>query len=186
MYEQGERLTEEQKVLLGKIEISNGVSKPKQKIKYKEKSPRKSLWHSMYIQAKEYYEGHGNLLVSNEQENIKLHTWIKNQRKKYNSGSLSEEQISMLDSIGMIWNTIEYQWNTMYEQARDYYQKFGSLSIPDDRADEYKRLRTWIQEQKMKYNHESEANLTDEQIQKLESIGIVWNVNQESYDRRRC
>jgi len=183
LYEQGERLTEEQRFLLDQIEIRNGVSKPKQKIKCKEKSPRKSLWHSMYIQAKEYYEGHGNLLVSNEQENIKLHTWIKNQRKKYNSGSLSEEQISMLDSIGMIWNTIEYQWNTMYEQARDYYQKFGSLSIPDDRTDEYKRLRTWIQGQKMKYNHESEANLTDEQIQKLESIGIVWNVNQESYDR---
>lgn len=183
LYEQGDKLTEGQRVLLNQIEISNGVSKPKPKIKHQEKLTRKYLWYSMYTQAKEYFNEYGNLLVPNEQKSIKLHTWIKNQRRKYNSGSLNEEQISMLDNIGMIWNTIEYQWNTMYEQAKDYYQKFNSLSISDDRADEYKKLKTWIQEQKMKYNHESEANLTDEQIQKLESIGIVWNVNQESHDR---
>ena len=140
----------------------------------------------MYEQAQEYFEQHGNLLVPRVEEYKQLSSWIKTQRRKYKTNNeksnLSKEQIERLEAIGMVWDVIQHQWNTMYEQAKAYYQQYGSLSIPDERETEYKQLRTWIQEQKLKYNSEDEADLSKEQIEQLESIGIVWNANQASYD----
>lgn len=140
----------------------------------------------MYKQAQEYYEANGNLIIPREDEYSQLYNWVKNQRTKYNVDpkkcKLSKERIELLENIGMVWNIIEYQWNTMYAQAKAYYEQFGSLSIPDERETEYKQLRTWIQEQKLKYNAEDRPNLSKEQIEQLEAIGIVWNVNQASYE----
>lgn len=73
----------------------------------------------------------------------------------------------------MVWNIIEYQWNTIYAQAKAYYEQYGSLSIPDEREAEYKQLRTWIQEQKLKYNMKDRHNLSKEQVEQLEEIGVI-------------
>lgn len=186
LYSKGKVLSEEQKRLLGKIEISKEIKRPKTEVKKEHKESKKSAWDRMYEQAQEYYETNGNLIIPRTDENIQLYNWIKNQRKKYNVDpkkcKLSKERIELLEKIGMIWNIIDYQWNTMYAQAKIYYEQYGSLSIPDERETEYKQLRAWIQEQKLKYNIEDRPNLSKEQIEQLEAIGIVWNVNQASYD----
>lgn len=186
LYIKGEGLSEEQKRLLGEIEISKEIKKPKTEVKKEHKVPKKSAWDKMYKQAQEYYEANGNLIIPREDEYSQLYNWVKNQRTKYNVDpkkcKLSKERIELLENIGMVWNIIEYQWNTMYAQAKAYYEQFGSLSIPDERETEYKQLRTWIQEQKLKYNAEDRPNLSKEQIEQLEAIGIVWNVNQASYE----
>ena len=186
LYIKGEGLSEEQKRLLGEIEISKEIKKPKTEVKKEHKVSKKSAWDKMYKQAQEYYEANGNLIIPREDEYSQLYNWVKNQRTKYNVDpkkcKLSKERIELLENIGMVWNIIEYQWNTMYAQAKAYYEQFGSLSIPDERETEYKQLRTWIQEQKLKYNAEDRPNLSKEQIEQLEAIGIVWNVNQASYE----
>ena len=186
LYIKGEGLSEEQKRLLGEIEISKEIKKPKAEAKKEHRVSKKAEWDKMYKQAQEYYEANGNLIIPREDEYSQLYNWVKNQRTKYNVDptkcKLSKERIELLESIGMVWNIIEYQWNTMYAQAKAYYEQYGSLSIPDERETEYKQLRTWIQEQKLKYNIEDRPNLSKEQIEQLEAIGIVWNVNQASYD----
>lgn len=186
LYIKGEGLSEEQKRLLGEIEISKEIKKPKAEVKKEHRVSKKAAWDKMYKQAQDYYATNGNLIIPRADEYIQLYNWVKNQRTKYNVDpkkcKLSKERIELLENIGMVWNIIDYQWNTMYEQAKAYYEQYGSLSIPDEREIEYKQLRTWIQEQKLKYNIEDRPNLSKEQIEQLEAIGIVWNVNQASYD----
>ena len=189
LYMEDGKLTEQQKELLSIIEIDQEVKKDidaKTKVKIKESSSRNDIWESMYEQAKEYFEQYGDLLVPRIEEYKQLSSWIKTQRRKYKTNNkksnLSKEQIERLEAIGMVWDVIQHQWDTMYAQAKVYYEQYGSLSIPDERETEYKQLRNWIQEQKLKYNSEDEADLSKEQIERLEAIGIVWNVNQASYD----
>lgn len=189
LYMEDGKLTEQQKELLSIIEIDQEVKKDidaKPKVKTRKSPSRDEIWESMYEQAQEYFEQHGDLLVPRIEEYKQLSSWIKTQRRKYKTNNeksnLSKEQIERLEAIGMVWDVIQHQWNTMYEQAKAYYEQYGSLAIPDERETEYKQLRTWIQEQKLKYNSEDEADLSKEQIEQLESIGIVWNVNQASYD----
>ena len=185
LYMNGEKLTEQQKKLLEIIGI-NQEQKPKKEIdtKVKSKKPsRNDIWNSMYKEAQEYFTQHGDLLVPRNKEYKQLANWIKGQRRKYKlENGLSEEQITRLESIGMVWDTIQYQWEEMYQQAKEYFERYGSLSIPDERCIEYKKLKSWIQEQKLKYNSTTNVNLSEEQIERLEQIGIVWNVNQTSYD----
>ena len=186
LYNKEEGLSEEQRRLLGQIEIFKGIKKSKDKANKNHKESKKTAWNRMYKQAQEYYEINGNLTLPTTDEYSKLNNWVKNQRTKYNVDpkkcKLSKEQIELLESIGMIWNVIDYRWNIMYLQAKSYYEQYGTLSIPDEREKEYKQLRTWIQEQKMKHNTEAGPNLSKEQVEQLEAIGIVWNVNQASYD----
>ena len=85
----------------------------------------------MYELAQKYYEEHGNLLlphkyVINEKN---LSSWIKEKRRAYKNGTLSVEQIEQLEAIGMIWDVRQYQWETMYQQAQEYYNEHGDLSI---------------------------------------------------------
>ena len=189
LYMEDGKLTVQQKELLSRINIEQKGKKiiiTESKAKTRKRTSRNETWENMYEQAQEYFEKHGDLLVPRTEEYKQLSIWIKTQRRKYKTANgktnLSKEQIERLEKIGMVWDVIQYQWDTMYEQARVYYEQYGNLSIPDEREVEYKQLRTWIQEQKLKYNSEDKANLTKKQIEQLESIGIVWNVNQSSYD----
>ena len=182
-------MTEKQKELLSIIEIERKGKKDidiETKVKTKKSPSRNDIWESMYEQAQKYFEQHGDLLVPRTEEYKKLSSWIKTQRRKYKTNNeksnLSQEQIKRLEKIGMVWDVIQHQWDTMYEQAKAYYEQYGSLSISDDRATEFKQLRSWIQEQKLKYNGEDKTDLSKKQIEQLESIGIIWDVNQTYYD----
>ena len=189
LYIEDGNLTEKQKELLSIIEIERKGKKDidiETKVKTKKSPSRNDIWESMYEQAQKYFEQHGDLLVPRTEEYKKLSSWIKTQRRKYKTNNeksnLSQEQIKRLEKIGMVWDVIQHQWDTMYEQAKAYYEQYGSLSISDDRATEFKQLRSWIQEQKLKYNGEDKTDLSKKQIEQLESIGIIWDVNQTYYD----
>ena len=60
-----------------------------------------------YVQARAYYEEHGNLAISTTSGS--LDQWISNQRQNYKNQKLSEEQFEALNAIGMIWDTRKNQ-----------------------------------------------------------------------------
>ena len=183
LYDTNEMLSKSQRSLLEKIEISNGIKEIKEK--KQEHTSRKDIWNLMFEQAEKYYEEHGNLLIPrNDSEYLKIFNWIKSQRLKYNKSLLSPEQIEKLEKIGMIWNIADYQWNLMFEQAKEYYEEHGNLVIINQKSDtKHKKLLTWLNEQKLKYNHEDRASLSEEKIEKLNNIGMVWDVYQDNFDK---
>ena len=73
-------------------------------------------WERAYELAKAYYEHHGNLLipirfkskngVDYDEDGFALGSWVSNQRRAYSGksrGAISEEQIKLLEDIGMVW-----------------------------------------------------------------------------------
>ena len=105
-------LTDEQVDLLEKIGM---IWKPNVKM---------DLWMEMFSEAKKYYEEHGSLLIINDE---KIKNWIKHQRRLYINKTLTDKQIELLESIGMVWdfNINDVLWNRMYELARNYYLEYG-------------------------------------------------------------
>ncbi|MBQ3474693.1 MAG: Helicase associated domain protein [Bacilli bacterium] len=156
-------------------------------------------WDDYYELAKAYYEHHGNLEISNkfktingydydENGTINLGNWIKNQRQAYmGTGSfmpLSEDKISKLLNIGMIFNVVENNWNNTYNLAKAYYEHYGNLEVPVlfrtkngyDEDQDGIRLGKWIQYQRTAYSGKrKDANISNEQIQLLDKIGMRWN-----------
>ncbi|MEE3342778.1 MAG: helicase associated domain-containing protein [Bacilli bacterium] len=146
-------------------------------------------WNKMYELAKKYYTSHGNL---NDSETIlidgyRLDYWLSNQRHDYKKGNISNAKKELLDNIGMIW-TDNYQkrksnndaWNQMYELAKAYYEYHGHLNIKRNFQvegyveDKIIKLGSWINNQRIQYRT---GHLSNEKIEKLESIGIIWEKN---------
>ena len=164
-------------------------------------------WKLMYELAKQYYQEHGNLLVPARyicEDGMRLGNWIQNQRKAYknratpkeernnNSSPLTDEQVKLLEDIGMVWSVgkgqnFQLKWMKNYEKAVGYYQEHGNLLVPSSYiCEDGTKLGRWIQNQRREYKNrsipkENRKNsltpLTDEQVKLLEEIGMVWSAH---------
>ena len=137
-----------------------------------------ATWDMYYASAKQYYKENGNLEVPARyitEEGYALGSWLNNQkaiRKGTIVGKLTEDQIQKLDSIGMIWDLLDYFWEQNFKLAKEYYLTYGNLDIPTNyKSTDGKHLGNWILRQRQLYKSNS---LTDEQIKKLDSIGMDW------------
>lgn len=137
-----------------------------------------ATWDMYYASAKQYYQENGNLEVPARyitEEGYALGSWLNNQkaiRKGTIVGNLTEDQIQKLDSIGMIWDSLDYFWKQNFKLAKEYCLTYGNLDIPTNyKSTDGKHLGNWILRQRQLYKSNS---LTDEQIKKLDSIGMDW------------
>ena len=137
-----------------------------------------ATWDMYYASAKQYYEENGNLEVPARyitEEGYALGSWLNNQkaiRKGTIVGKLTEDQIKKLDDIGMIWDSLDYFWEQNFKLAKEYYLTYGNLDIPTNyKSTGGKHLGNWILRQRQLYKSNF---LTDEQIKKLDSIGMDW------------
>lgn len=137
-----------------------------------------ATWDMYYASAKQYYEENGNLEVPARfitEEGYALGSWLNNQkaiRKGTIIGKLTEDQIQKLDSIGMIWDSLDYFWEQNFRLAKEYYLAHGNLDIQTNyKSKDGKHLGNWILRQRQLYKSSA---LTDKQIKKLDSIGMDW------------
>ena len=137
-----------------------------------------ATWDMYYASAKQYYKENGNLEVPARyitEEGYALGSWLNNQkaiRKGTIVGKLTEDQIQKLDSIGMIWDSLDYFWEQNFRLAKEYYLTYGNLDIPTNyKSTDGKHLGNWILRQRQLNKSNS---LTEEQVNKLDSIGMDW------------
>ena len=157
----------------------------------------KEAWLTNYNLAKKYYEHYGNLKIAfhfktingidYDEAGIALGRWIHNQKQAYNKqghGKITEEQIRLLEEIGMDFNVKDNKetWMSNYNLVKKYYNHYGNLKMPQNfkttngiNYDENGiALERWIRTQKQAYNGKGSSKITEEQIRLLEDIGIVW------------
>ena len=137
-----------------------------------------ATWEMYYASAKQYYQENGNLEVPARyitEEGYALGSWLNNQkaiRKGTIVGKLTENQIQKLDDIGMIWDSLDYFWEQNFSLAKEYYLAHGNLDVPTNfKSKDGKHLGNWVLRQRQLNKTNS---LTDEQIKKLDSIGMDW------------
>lgn len=137
-------------------------------------------WERNLSEAKRYREEQGDLLVPRtyvSEKGVALGAWIARQRQARKNGcSLTEEQISQLDGLGMIWDVGDELWRKYYAAARDYRQAHGDLDVPASYlSPEGVRLGEWISAIRKK-----RESLTGIQRQALDGLGMLWD---GKYDR---
>lgn len=145
-------------------------------------------WERGYLHAKAYFEEHGNLDVParyRTADGFALGKWIVNcrQRRTGNTaaGVLTEERVARLDSIGMMWRPFNLRWEQNYLAAAEYYAGHGDLEIPLDYCtSEGLALGKWLFKQRMlRAGATPGAGLNEEQITRLDAIGMRWETNAE-------
>ena len=191
------KITENQIKLLEKIGMRFETN-------YKEEE-----WNKKYGLAKAYFEHHGNLEIpcsyktlngyEYAEEGIALGAWLNTQRQAYKgqgSNKITEEQIKLLEEIGMRFETRDNneEWNKKYKLAKAYFEHNGNLEIPIDYktlngyeyTEEGIALGIWLNTQRQAYKGHGNFKITDEQIKLLEEIGMRFKTrdNNEEWNKK--
>lgn len=145
------------------------------------------IWNKYIEAAKTYNSERGDLDMPAQYvtpDGIRLGRWISNIRSKRKDNKrshlLSEEQVAELNDLGMVWDKSEANWQEYFNAAEEYYLEHGHLLVPSDYTTENNiKLGSWIF--RIRSAKESRKQiLTDEQINKLDSIGMSWESRMNS------
>lgn len=121
-----------------------------------------------------YKQEHGDTLVPVIyicNDGFHLGTWVKNLRRRRTGNLkkgellLTEQEISALNEIGMVWNVAESRWESGFEHAKRYYQVNKHLNAPYNYVDPEDgfKLGMWLSNQrhaKISQEHEQILNNT--------------------------
>ena len=137
-------------------------------------------WNRGCEALKAYIASFGNADVNARyvtEDGYPLGKWISNLRSKYKRGELSTEQISELENMGMVWDKHSKNWEQNYKAAEEYFASHGNLKVPHN----YKTptgvgLGVWITNQRNIFlgKKAGAAPLSERQIERLDTIGMVW------------
>ena len=74
-------------------------------------------------------------------------------------------------------------WEIYYQAAAQYYRENGHLRIPKSYVtDEGLTLGSWLKTQRRVYTGKISGSLTEEKIEKLNRIGMIWNPRENSFE----
>ena len=137
------------------------------------------LFETYYAAAVRYHREHGDLDVPNryiDSEGIRLGQWLTNIRvsrtNKEKNYKLTEEQITRLNALGIIWgNKYEKQWDEAFQELCEYHRKNGTFEMPVAyKTESGLQLGRWVRRQRDFY---AQGRITEEHIAKLREIGFV-------------
>ena len=141
-------------------------------------------WEKYYNALCKYKYEFGNIDIKANYvapDGTELGAWVSNLRTARNSRRrgyyLTDERIAMLGRLGMIWDKIDFQWEKNYQACVEYYKEHRNLDIPAHYATkEGLRIGAWIGRMRKARDGRLKggAQLTKEQIQRLDAIGMEW------------
>jgi hypothetical protein len=159
----------------------------------------KRLWEERFEELKAYKDVHGTCSVPTmSQTNPSLGYWVHDQRKQYrlykngiNTSSINQDRIQKLESIGFEWkkqsHTAATSWSQRYNQLIEYKSKYNHTNVPI-RWKENRGLGQWVSTQRQEYLHYlmgKKSNMNTSRIERLESIGFVWQLRNGSKGRKK-
>ena len=132
-------------------------------------------WNDAFKALCDYYDKYHSLKVPRDyktENGLILQMWLGTRRRRYKTGKLSEERIEKLKSIGFEFEMTD-TWESRFQLAKEYYDKYGNLKIPSDYVINGFKLRPWLTAQKRNAEGKRNSSITLEQIEKLRSIGLL-------------
>ena len=140
-----------------------------------------SSWEHYFSEASIYYAEHGDLNIPKRYTTptgLSLGEWLTTQRRVRAGqvpGTLTEQQIARLDSIGMEWeNRNDMAWERGLEEARKFREQFGNLQVPAKyKTKDGYLLGVWLTNARKRRN---DGKLTEERIHQLDALGMSWRM----------
>ena len=137
------------------------------------------VWHEALVDFKKEH-GHCNVPQHYIKKNLKLGTWVSNQRVANRNGKLDPGRKRQLDGLGFIWRFKPYnddeRWEEMFRQLEGFHMEHGHCNV----SRHYKKnpklgrwaLLTWVDTQRIT---KAKNMLDAERVRRLDNLGFVWS-----------
>jgi hypothetical protein len=143
-----------------------------------------ATWEERLSELADYrnIQGHCNV-PQHDSKNLKLATWIANQRMQYKlhlegkTSYMTTFRIQELESLGFEWSCIGATWEGHLSELAEYRRIRGHCNVPYNFSKKSK-LATWVANLRSQYKLHQEgkaSSVTNLRIQALESLGFEWN-----------
>lgn len=150
------------------------------------KSYHSKKWNDSLSQLRHFKAVHGHCLVPHTfNENQGLARWVKRQRRQYKlfkdgdaCSTMSRERIDILNKEGFVWDSHEVVWSERFEEILKYKEQYGHCNVSCN-FKENPQLGSWVKCQRRQYKNYiggKRSSMTLDRIEKLESIGFLWEV----------
>ncbi|CAJ1954215.1 unnamed protein product [Cylindrotheca closterium] len=134
-------------------------------------------WHAKYDELVRFKQTHGHCQPKQGRTNRQtesIYQWTIDQRRKRDEGRLSEKQIKLLDEIEFPWKGIYSEWKIMFAALLQYYKEHDNVQVDRDNDS---TLYEWMTIQRQRYHGPVTNGLSNEQIEKLESLNFSWSLD---------
>jgi superfamily II DNA or RNA helicase len=125
-------------------------------------------------------EGHARVPFTHREGELKLGRWIIVQRTTRRKGALSPERTVALEALGMVWDSLEDSFQQHLAALRAYVAREGHARVPFTHREGELRLGQWIMTQRRAHG---KGQLAPERVAALESLGMVWDAQGESFQQ---
>jgi len=143
---------------------------------------REDGWQLMFEGLKCFSQIHGHAnpsAVSKDLKEKKLGQWTSAQRQSLKKGALTQDRVNLLNSIGFLWDPLEENWQSMFEELRCFSQTNGHASPSKASEDlQEKKLGSWVRTQRQSFKN---GALSLDRINLLNSIGLSWDLYEDSW-----
>lgn len=153
-------------------------------------------WLESYKQVLEIYKETGDSNIKRHKDNthplFKISNWVAMERGKYKNNKLKDWQIQKLEEIGFQWEMtrhpnqhhIENDWFEKLTLLEGYKRENGDCNISQKNTNpKYEGLGKWLNDQRNNYKKKRKA-LTQERIDLLNDIGVVWDMDVFNFEKR--
>jgi hypothetical protein len=112
-------------------------------------------------------------------DGFSLGSWVMRQRKKLKTNKLNEDQLKKLKALNFLIPADEL-WNEAIKHFKDYIKEHENTLVPAryKNNDEFP-LGSWIKD---KRTYKKEGMISQERIDQLDSLGMIWSIDEESFD----
>ena len=130
-------------------------------------------WQEKYAELKQFKEKFGHCNVPNSYSaNPSLGQWVITQRRAEREGSLSQDKVDQLDSIGFAFNAVDAKWTERFLELTAFKAEYGHCNVPS-RFGRNRKLATWCNTQR---TAGKDGKLSEDKIAQLKSIGFAFDV----------
>lgn len=165
------------------------VGQEADKIEVGKLSRRAASWLKKYQELVAFHSHHGHCRVPQDtkKQHSNLSNWCWRQKKNKQEQKLSAEEIHKLDNLGFEWTvTVTNPHPTFEDKCQEleaFKKKFHHCNVPC--VGEFNTLYQWLYKVKRRYNgnYQRYKKLTQDQIDRLESIGIDWSIQDKGKGR---
>ena len=103
------------------------------------------------------------------------------------TSTMTQFRIGILNAEGFVWDSHEAVWRERFEELSRYKEQHGHCCVPSHYKDE-PQLGTWVKCQRRHYKlfwDGKPSSITTERMQKVENIGLVWEMRSTSVPKNR-
>ena len=141
-----------------------------------------SPWEFWFGLLENYKKEFGDCLVLADyitSSNFQLGNWVGTQR--FTKTQLTPERIERLDALGFVWDAREHKWEEAFQELVAYKNEFSDCLVSGNYiSPSGLKLGNWVSIQRL---NNKQSEITAERMQRLNSIGFVWDAMNEKWEQ---